>query len=86
MVRSDLNGHIYRETIDRQMPKLMLMGIDMKPMLESEMAQYQIESNAWPDYHSNRHMMTVPAEFESIEEIEKNYNKVIEVKLEQNTQ
>lgn len=31
-------------------------------------------------------MMTVPAEFESIEEIVKNYNKVIEVKLEQNTQ
>lgn len=40
MVRSDPKGHIYRETIDRQMPKLMLMGIDMKPMLESEMAQY----------------------------------------------
>jgi hypothetical protein len=76
MIKSDQTGHLYHSTIDNQLHRLLLMGIDLKPYLDSAMAYYQIENapSGYPDYHPNRHMMVVPCDLPSLHDIERSYD------------
>ena len=69
MVSSDKKGLLYGQIVERNLPSLVKMGIDLKGYFSSEMVYYEIENPFYPQYSLVGEEYTKQCNADSIQEI-----------------
>lgn len=77
MVLSDVKGLLYSHIIERNVPALVKMGIDLKSYFSSEMVLYEIENPTYPQYHKSGEIFEVQSNASTIQQVINDYKTTI---------
>ena len=91
MLKIDEKGFVYSETIERNLDRMIAADIDFTPYFQSKMAIYEIpfDSESYVQFHTCLKELYIPVNYEkavSISELNKDYAKWIEPKLDSPSQ
>ena len=73
----DLKGQIYCEVIERNLDRLLKLGIDMKPFFQSSLPFRKIEEHYYPQYHERDDSVIVPSTFSTTKDVLGSYSIVM---------
>jgi hypothetical protein len=78
MTVSDPNGVLYQRIIDQNLIELLKLGISMKQYFDSKFPFQPIDASFYPQYHKNRKALIIPSSEESILDVTRKYDEIIE--------